>query len=99
MLIKSYQVATLFLVCACNDQLDIQQIYPFTVTTIPIQKSIKVGETAEIPFQLHREGINEETETASGIFSRIVDGTAFLPNDLYPLPGETMRMNHNSVFY
>ena len=43
-----YIVASLVLVCACNDGLDIQQAYPFTVETLPVPKKLKVGETAEI---------------------------------------------------
>ena len=39
-----YIVAALVLVAACNDGLDIQQAYPFTVETLPVPKKLKVGE-------------------------------------------------------
>lgn len=54
-----YLLGAMPLVFSCDDKLDVQQVYPFTVTTMPVQKRIKMGETAEIRFQLHREGIYE----------------------------------------
>ena len=56
-----YMVATLLLVSACNDNVDIQQSYPFRIETMPVPKKLKVGETAEIRCQLHRDGHYEET--------------------------------------
>lgn len=41
-----YIVAALVLVTACNDNLDIQQAYPFSIETLPVPKRLKVGETA-----------------------------------------------------
>lgn len=55
-LVGCYIVAALVLVTACNDGLDIQQSYPFTVETLPVPKKLKVGETAEICCQLVRGG-------------------------------------------
>lgn len=34
-----YIVAALVLVTACNDSLDIQQTYPFTIETLPVPKN------------------------------------------------------------
>lgn len=48
MLVGCYIVAALVLVAACNDKLDIQTKYPFTVETMPVPKKLKVNETAEI---------------------------------------------------
>ena len=42
-----YIVAALVLVTACNDNLDIQQAYPFSIETLPVPKRLKVGETAD----------------------------------------------------
>ena len=50
-----YIVAALVLVTACNDNLDIQQAYPFGIETLPVPKRLKVGETAEIRCRLVRE--------------------------------------------
>mgnify|MGYP000161136490 CR=1 FL=1 len=56
MLTGCYIVAALVLVAACNDGLDIQTKYPFTVETMPVPKELKVNETAEIRCELKREG-------------------------------------------
>ena len=55
-IVGCYIVAALVLVTACNDSLDIQQAYPFTVKTLPVPKKLKVGETAEIRCQQVRGG-------------------------------------------
>ena len=43
-------VLTLAVFClsACDRDLDVQQSYPFTVETMPVQKDIIRGQTAEI---------------------------------------------------
>lgn len=99
-----YLLGAMLLVFSCDDKLDIQQVYPFTVTTMPVQKQIKMGETAEIRFELQREGYYEETKYFIRYFQpdgkgtlRMADGTAFLPNDLYPLSGETFRLYYTSA--
>ena len=44
-----------FCLSACNHELDIQQAYPFTVETMPVQKHIVKGQTAEIRCTLKRQ--------------------------------------------
>ena len=61
-LIGCYVMAALSVVGACNDDVDIQQSYPFSIETMPVPKKLKVGETAEIRCQLHRDGRFEETK-------------------------------------
>ena len=39
---------------ACNQELEVQQAYDFTLETIPVQKDIRRGETAEIQCSLKR---------------------------------------------
>ena len=87
-----YIVAALVLVTACNDSLDIQQAYPFSIETLPVPKKLKVGETAEIRCQLVREGYYQPTTYRIRYFQpdgkgklEMDNGTVFLPNDLYPL--------------
>ncbi len=93
-----YIVAALVLVTACNDNLDIQQAYPFTVETLPVPKKLKVGETAEIRCRLVRGGYYQPTTYQIRYFQpdgkgklEMDDGTVFLPNDLYPLEKETFQ--------
>lgn len=98
-----YVIATLIILNACNDRLDIQQIYPFNVETMPVPKKLKVGESAEICCTLKREGRFEDARytirffqvDGSGIL-KMDEGTAFLPNDRYPLTKEVFRLYYTS---
>lgn len=47
---------TAFLFTACNDDMDVQQAYPFTVETMPVPTRIVKDETVEIRCELKREG-------------------------------------------
>ncbi len=60
-------VLTLAVFClsACDRELDVQQSYPFTVETMPVQKDIIRGQTAEIRCTLKRGGDFADTRTPS----------------------------------
>ena len=99
-----YIVAALVLVAACNDGLDIQTKYPFTVETMPVPKELKVNETAEIRCELKREGRWEDARYTIRWFLfdgegtlKLDDGTALLPNDRYPLEKETFRLYYTRL--
>ena len=83
-----YIVAALVLVTACNDNLDIQQAYPFSIETLPVPKRLKVGETAEIRCRLVRGGYYQPTTYQIRYFQ---------PNDLYPLEKETFWLYYTSA--
>ena len=87
-----YIVAALVLVAACNDGLDIQTKYPFTVETMPVPKELKMNETAEIRCELKREGRWEDARYTIRWFLFDGEGTLKLPNDRYPLEKETFRL-------
>ena len=92
-------IAALGLLCAsCDNGLDIQQAYTFSLETMPVQKRISVGETAEIRCTLVREGRYDGARYTIRYFQpdgrgelRMDDGTVFLPNDRYPLDREVFR--------
>ena len=104
-----YIVAALVLVAACNDGLDIQTKYPFTVEKMPVPKKpvpkrLKVWETAEIRCRLVREGYYQPTTYQIRYFQpdgkgklEMDNGTVFLPNDLYTLEKETFRLYYTSA--
>ena len=99
-----YIVAALVLVTACNDNLDIQQAYPFSIETLPVPKRLKVGETAEIRCRLVRGGYYQPTTYQIRYFQpdgkgklEMDNGTVFLPNDLYPLEKETFWLYYTSA--
>ena len=86
-----YIVAALVLVAACNDGLDIQTKYPFTVETMPVPKELKMNETAEIRWEDARYTIRWFLFDGEGTL-KLDDGTVLLPNDRYPLEKETFRL-------
>lgn len=99
-----YIVAALVLVAACNDGLDIQTKYLFTVETMPVPKELKVNETAEIRCELKREGRWEDARYTIRWFLfdgegtlKLDDGTVLLPNDRYPLEKETFRLYYTRL--
>ena len=88
---------------SCDDKIEVQQAYEFSLSTMPVQKRIKQGETAEIRLQLHKSGNYRETEFFISYFQpngkgtlRMDDGTVFAPNDFYPLKRETFRLYYTS---
>ena len=91
------------LTVACDENLNIQQRYGFTLETMPVQKRLGVGETAEIRCTLVREGEYDEARYTIRYFQpdgrgelRMDDGTVFLPNDRYPLDREVFRLYYTS---
>ena len=98
-----YIVAALVLVTACNDNLVIQQAYPFRIDTLPVPKRLKVGETAEIRCRLVRGGYYQPTTYQIRYFQpdgkgslKMEDGTVLKPNDRYLLNERRFRLYYTS---
>lgn len=104
LLISAFMLSIVgMLFTSCDDKIEVQQAYDFSLTTMPVQKRIKQGETAEIRLQLHKSGNYRETEFFISYFQpdgrgslRMDDGTVFAPNDFYPLKKETFRLYYTS---
>lgn len=89
---------------SCDNGLDIQQSYPFTVETMPVPNKVKNGETVEIRCELKKEG-----EYAGALYTiryfqfegegtlKLDDGIAFLPNDRYLLEHHKFRLYYTSA--
>ena len=99
-------VLTLAVFClsACDRDLDVQQSYPFTVETMPVQKDIIRGQTAEIRCTLKRGGEFADTRYTIRYFQsdgkgllRNDNGTVFKPNDRYPLTKDVFRLYYTSL--
>ena len=99
-------VLTLAVFClsACDRDLDVQQSYPFTVETMPVQKDIVRGQTAEIRCTLKRGGEFADTRYTIRDFQsdgkgllRNDNGTVFKPNDRYPLTKDVFRLYYTSL--
>ena len=87
----------------CNDKLDVQQMYEFSISTLPVQKTIKSGETVEIRCQLNRTGRYKDAKYYIGYFQsegkgilKNENGNIFVPNDSYELGSETFRLYYSS---
>ena len=93
-----------FCLSACDHELNIQQAYSFTVETMPVQKHIVKGQTAEIRCTLKKEGNFADTHYTIRYFQsdgkgrlKMDDGTVFKPNDRYPLTKEVFRLYYTSA--
>lgn len=91
------------LTTACDDGMDVQQAYPFTVETMPVPTRIVKGETVEIRCELKREGRFSDARYTIRYFQpdgkgtlRMDDGMVLLPNDRYPLDREVFRLYYTS---
>lgn len=101
--LTAWLAAIVLMFVACDDELDVKQVYSFDLETMPVQKRITEGETAEIRCQIVQEGNYSGTTFSIRYFQpdgvgelRLDDGRVLLPNDLYPLKKETFRMYYTS---
>ena len=60
---------------SCEDDLDVQQAYTFTVETMPVPKRLVQGETAEIRCEIVREGYFSDTRYTIRYFQPDGEGT------------------------
>ncbi len=101
--IALYTLSLIAITGACSEDIDIKHDYEFEVNHLPVQKSIKKGETAEIRFQLIRSGRWESAKYYMRYFQpdgtgelKTEDGLIFKPNDLYEILKETFRLYYTS---
>ncbi|MDR0686083.1 MAG: DUF3872 domain-containing protein [Dysgonamonadaceae bacterium] len=101
--ITAWLAAIMLLACACSDDLDIRTRYLFDLETMPVQKRIVEGETAEIRCQIVKEGDYKENRFYIRYFQpdgkgelRMDDGMLFAPNDRYPLERTEFRLYYTS---
>ena len=90
--------------CSKDDELEIQNDFPFDVQVMPVQKDVSNGQTVEIRIAIKRSGNYSDTQYFIRYFQFDGQGTlrysnesAYLPNDLYPLPTEQFRLYYNST--
>lgn len=77
---------------SCDDDMDIQQSYPFTVETMPVPNKVTKGQTVEIRCELKKTGEFANTLYTIRYFQfegegtlKMDNGITFLPNDRYLL--------------
>ncbi|MCF6142433.1 DUF3872 domain-containing protein [Flavobacterium sp. K77] len=86
-----------------NDELEIQNNFPFEVKVMPVPKEIATGNTAEIRFIIEPTGNYSNTQYFIRYFQfdgqgslRNNDEPPYLPNDLYPLLAKQFRLYYTS---
>ncbi len=88
---------------SCEDKIEVQKVYDYVMTTMPVPSELKVGETAELRCQIIKNGYYDEAQFTLRYFQtkgdgelKMDDGTVFLPNDRYILDREEFRLYYTS---
>ena len=96
-------VAVSFTLVSCDDDMDIQQSYPFTVEVMPVPNKVTKGQTVEIRCELKKEGDFAGTLYTIRYFQfegegslKMDNGITFLPNDRYLLENEKFRLYYTA---
>ena len=92
------------MLASCDEDMDIQQSYPFTVETMPVPNKVTKWQTVEIRCELKKEGDFIGTSYTIRYFQfegegtlKMDNGIVFLPNDRYPLENETFRLYYTAT--
>ena len=90
--------------CSKDDELEIQNDFPFEIQVMPVPKDVSNGQTVEIRMTIKRSGNYNNTQYFIRYFQfdgqgilRYYNEPAYLPNDLYPLPTEQFRLYYTST--
>lgn len=95
--------AIAFSLCSCNDDLDVQQSYPFTVEVMPYGDKIANGETIELRFEIVPEGNYNNTLYTIRYFQyegdgelKLIGGPVLVNNDRVLLESKSFRLNYTA---
>ncbi|HBY17127.1 DUF3872 domain-containing protein [uncultured Duncaniella sp.] len=95
--------ALVFALSSCNDDLDVQQSYPFTVEVMPYGDKITKGQTVELRFEIKPEGNYSNTLYTIRYFQydgegtlKLVDGPVLTNNDRVLLESKTFRLTYTA---
>lgn len=90
--------------CSKDDELEIQNDFPFEVNVMPVPKDVANGQTVEIRITIQRTGNYSNTQYFLRYFQfdgqgtlQYYDNSPYLPNDLYQLPAEQFRLYYTST--
>jgi len=90
--------------CSKDDELEIQNNFPFEVNIMPVPKDVANGQTVEIRITIKRTGNYNNTQYFLRYFQFDGQGTLqyyneppYLPNDLYSLSTEQFRLYYTST--
>lgn len=95
--------ALVFTLTSCDDDLDVQQSYPFTVDVMPYPDKIANGETVELRMTIVPEGNYTNTLYTIRYFQyegkgvlKLVDGPTLVNNDRVLLESKEFRLNYTA---
>lgn len=87
-----------------QDELEVQQNFPFEVTVMPVPKDIANDETVEIRIKINPKATYSETQYFIRYFQfdgtgtlRYFDDPAYIPNDSYLVPQKEFRLYYTST--
>ncbi|WP_113660654.1 DUF3872 domain-containing protein [Pedobacter nanyangensis] len=90
--------------CSKDDELEIQNDFPFEVNVMPVPKDVANGQTVEIRITIQRKGNYSNTQYFLRYFQfdgqgtlKYYDEPPYLPNDLYPLSTDQFRLYYTST--
>lgn len=96
-------IAAVCSLTSCNDDLDVQQSYPFTVEVMPFADKIVKGQTVELRFEIVPEGNYTNTLYTIRYFQydgegslKLVDGPVLVNNDRVLLESKTFRLTYTA---
>ncbi|MEO8172239.1 MAG: DUF3872 domain-containing protein [Sediminibacterium sp.] len=96
-------ISSLTLVSCNQDELEIQDDFPFEVKVMPVPNDVANGDTVEIRMAIQRTGNYTGTHYFIRYFQFDGQGTLqypnevpYVPNDLYPLQAEQFRLYYTS---
>lgn len=76
--------AVSFTLVSCDDDMDIQQSYPFTVEVMPVPNKVTKGQTVEIRCELKKEGDFANTLYTIRYFQFEGEGKLKMDNGILP---------------
>ncbi len=104
LLVAIFTISATLVSCNQDEELDVQQDFPFEVNVMPIPTEVVNGQTVEIRITIVRTGNYSETQYFIRYFQfdgqgtlQYYDDTPYLPNDLYELPTEQFRLYYTSA--
>lgn len=104
LLVAIFTISATLVSCNQDNELDVQQDFPFEVNVMPVPSEIANGQTVEIRITIIRAGNYSDTQYFIRYFQfdgqgtlQYYDETPYLPNDLYELPTEQFRLYYTSA--
>ncbi len=88
---------------SCEDKIEVQKVYDYVMTTMPVPSELKVGETAELRCKILKNGYYDGAKFTLRYFQtdgegvlKMDNGTIFQPNDRYIIDRDEFRLYYTS---